>query len=190
MMDAMDAMDATDATDGTCEMTGDAGVAVSSGAAAHRTPRVDLVGTIVFAVALAITIPLRAERPVQIVFAAVSMVLFAIGAGTSLWAYVGALERSRTAEIGVGGLYLLTGTTAPRDIRRLMTSLLAVQVVLALTGAVVGVSGLSGTEVNVLAFGVLVPMFGIGMNGLWAVRHGAFGPRIDKATVPSNRVID
>ena len=39
--------------------------------------RADVLGTGVFVVAVALTIPLRDERPVQIVFAVVSMVLFA-----------------------------------------------------------------------------------------------------------------
>ena len=56
-------------------------------------------------------------------------------------------------------------------------------------GAIVGATGLSGSQVNALAFGILVPMFGIGMNGLWAVRHGTFGPRIDKSVQPTNRKI-
>jgi hypothetical protein len=134
--------------------------------------------------------PLRDERAAQFAVAVVSMVLFAVGAVTALWAYVSALERSRVHEIGVANLYLLTGPTAPRPIKRLMSGLLATQVVIALVGAIVGSMGLSGTEVNALAFGILVPMFGIGLNGLWAVRHGAFGPRLERTVQPSDRPID
>jgi hypothetical protein len=64
-----------------------------------------------------------------------------------------------------------------------------VQSVLALTGAIVGSLSLSGNQVNALAFGILVPMFGLAMNALWAVRHGRFGPRLDKSVQPSNRKI-
>ena len=152
-----------------------------------RPAKADALGTGVFVAALAIAVPLRDLRAAQITIGAVSMVLFAIGAGTALWAYVGALERSRTEEIGVANLYLLTGRTAPPPVKKAMSLLLVVQVVLAFAGAIVGATGLSGSEVNALAFGILVPMFGIGMNGLWAVRHGAYGPRVDKAAQPSNR---
>jgi hypothetical protein len=151
--------------------------------------RVDVVGTVVFAVAVAIGIPFHDERPVQVVFAVISMVLFTIGAAGCLWAYVSALERSRTSEIGVANLYLLTGPTAPTTIKRTMTIALAAQVVLALIGAIIGAASLSGNQVNALAFGILVPMFGLAMNGLWAVRHGQFGPRLDKSVQPSNRKI-
>ena len=154
-----------------------------------RSAKVDAVGTALFVVTLAIAMPLREERGAQIAIGAVSMLLFAMGAGAALWAYVGALERSRTEEIGVANLYLLTGTGAPRPVKRMMSLLLAIQVVLAFTGAIIGATGLRGSQVNALAFGILVPMFGIGMNGLWSVRHGTFGPRINKSAQPSNRKI-
>jgi hypothetical protein len=143
----------------------------------------------VFVVALAVAVPLRSERAAQVLIAVVSMVLFAIGVFASLWAYVAALERSRKEEIGVANLFLLTGPAAPKPVKRLMAGLLLAQVLLALAGAIVGASGLTGKQVNALAFGVLVPMFGIGMNGVWAVRHGTFGPRVDKSTRPTNRPI-
>lgn len=151
--------------------------------------RADTIGTAIFVVALAVALPLRNERPLQIAFGVVSMVLFAIGAVGCLWAYVSALERSRTDEIGVANLYLLTGPTAPKKIKTTMSLLLAAQVVLAFAGAIVGAVGLSGNQVNALAFGILVPMFGLAMNALWAVRHGAFGPRVDRSVQPTNRKI-
>ena len=49
------------------------------------------------------------------------------------------------------------------------------QIVVAIAGATIGVVGLDKGQLNALAFGVLVPMFGIGANGIWAVRHGTFG---------------
>lgn len=151
--------------------------------------RADTIGTALFVIALAVAIPLRDERPMQIVYAVVSMVLFAVGAVGCLWAYVSALERSRSDEIGVANLYLLTGPTAPTPIKRRMSLLLAAQVVLSLGGAIVGSAGLTGNQVNALAFGILVPMFGLAMNALWAVRHGAFGPRVDGSVQPTNRKI-
>ncbi len=164
-------------------------LAVDPSAGAHWV-RADLVGTAVFAVVIAVGIPLRDDRSMQIVVGAVSMVLFAAGAATGLWAYISALERSRVHEIGVANLYLLTGPTAPKRVKLSMTLALIAQVAIALTGAIVGASGLSGDEVNALAFGILVPMYGIGLNGMWAVRHGAFGPRVERSVQPSNRSID
>lgn len=155
-----------------------------------RAVLVDTVGTAAFVLVVAIGLLFRDDRPAQFAVGAISMVLFATGAVAALWAYVSALERSRVHEIGVANLYLLTGPTAPTPVKRLMSALLATQVVVALAGAIVGAIGLSGSEVNALAFGILVPMFGIGLNGIWAVRHGTFGPRIDRGVHPSNHPID
>ena len=66
--------------------------------------------------------------------------LFAAGIATSLWAYSAALERSRTEEVGVANLFLLTGSTAPKPVKRAMSAALGVQVVAALVGASVGVT--------------------------------------------------
>jgi hypothetical protein len=146
-----------------------------------RLVRSNLVGTAAFLLALMIAIPFKNERFAQFLIGVVSVVLFAIGIATSLWAYTSALERSRVEEVGVANLYLLTGPTAPKDVKRVMVGALVVQVVAALVGAFVGVVGLQDNEVNALAFGVLVPMFGIGMNGAWAARYGSYGPRVTAA---------
>ena len=151
--------------------------------------RGNLLGTAVFVLALAIAIPFRSHRPAQVLIAVVSLALFAIGIAPSLWAYTTALERSRIDEVGVANLFLLTGPTAPRPVKRAMSSALLVQIVAALGGAIVGVVGLEVSDLNALAFGVLVPMFGIGMNGAWAARYGSFGPRVNPAAKPSNRKI-
>jgi tryptophan-rich sensory protein len=156
----------------------------------HRLVRGAEIGTAAFVAVVAIAIPLRDERPAQVAVAVVSMVLFAVGAVAALWAYIAALERSRTHEIGVANLYLLTGPTAPRPIKLRLSLLLVAQVVVAFGGAIIGAAGLSGSQVNALAFGILVPMFGIGVNGAWAVRHGRFGPRRDPSVQPTDRPID
>jgi hypothetical protein len=152
--------------------------------------RLDLAGTAVFLIALAVAIPMRSHRFAQFIIGGVSMALFAIGVATTLWAYTRALDRSRVEEVGVANLYLLTGDTAPKPVRRTMSLALAVQIVAALTGAWIGVVGLDEGQLNALAFGVLVPMFGVGMNGVWAALHGSYGPRVGKAVSPTDHEID
>lgn len=143
-----------------------------------------------FLVGLAIAVPLRSERWAQILIAVVSIALFAVGVASSLWAYAAALDRSRVEEVGVANLYLLTGFTAAAPVKRAMVGALVVQVLASFGGATVGVIGLENSDLNALAFGVLVPMFGIGMNGAWAARYGSYGPRLNPATKPSNRKIN
>jgi len=154
-----------------------------------RLVRADLAGTALFAVAVGIAVPLRTERWAQVLIVVVSVALFAIGVGSSLWAYASALDRSRVEEIGVANLYLVTGATAPTPIKRALLGALAVQVLASLGAASVGVVGLEDRQLNALAFGVLVPMFGIGMNGAWAARYGSYEPRVQPAAKPSNRKI-
>ena len=149
--------------------------------------RADLVGTGVFVGALAIAVPLRTERWAQVLIAVVSVALFALGVGASLWAYAAALERSRVQEVGVANLYLLTGATAPPPVKRALLTALAIQVAASIGAASVGVVGLNDSQLNTLAFAVLVPMFGIGMNGAWAARYGSYGPRVNPTAKPSNR---
>ena len=152
--------------------------------------KLDIAGSALFAVVMAVAVPLRNDRSAQVAIAAVSLALFAVGVAVGLWAYTSALERSRTDEVGVANLFLLTGPTAPRAVKRLMSLALAAQVVIALVGASIGAGGLQQGQLNALAFGVLVPMFGVGMNGLWAARYGSFGPRVLKAVRPDNRKIE
>ncbi len=155
----------------------------------ERVVRLDLAGTVVFVVAMAIAVPSKAHRFAQFLIGGVSMALFAVGIATTLWAYTRALARSRVDEVGVANLFLLTGDTAAPSVKRRMSMALAVQVVAALGGAWIGVVGLHKGQLNALAFGVLVPMFGIGMNGVWAARHGSYGPRLDKAVSPTDHEI-
>ncbi len=56
-----------------------------SDAPGHGWLRTDVVGTVVFTVVIAVGVPLHRERPMQFVVGAVCMVLFAIGAATTLF---------------------------------------------------------------------------------------------------------
>jgi len=151
-----------------------------------RLVRGNRIGTVVFLAALAIGVPFKTDRWAQVIVIVVSVALFAAGVATSLWAYARALELSRVRNVGVANLFLLTGETAPKAVKWWMSAALAVQVIAAIVGASVGMSGLEKSQLTPLAFGVLVPMFGIGMNGAWAARYGSYGPRIDPAATPSN----
>lgn len=116
-----------------------------------------------------------------LVAVAVDLVLFLIGCVVFLWAFGVAVNRSRTDAIGIGGLYFLQGS-APRQVQVALLVPFGVQVVVALVTA-----GLR--PFTSLAFGVLVPMFGLAQAGLWGARYGHFGSRSDdekpSGTAPS-----
>lgn len=123
-------------------------------------------GTALFsATAIGATV-FEALRPIAV---AVALALFAVGCVVFLVAFATAVERSRTEAIGIGGLYFLAGS-APSTVQRSLLGSVVVEVVVALATA--GIRMFTS-----LAFGTLVPMFGLGLAGLWAARHGRFGSR-------------
>jgi hypothetical protein len=101
--------------------------------------------------------------------AALSGVLFLIGCVVFLWAYAIAVARSRTDAIGIGGLYFLADS-APREPAFRLRLSFGVEVVAAIVSA-------SIRPFTPMAFGFLVPVYGLGMMGLWGARHGTFEPR-------------
>lgn len=117
------------------------------------------------------------NSPLRKLVAIVDLLLFAVGVATFIWGYFSAVQRSRSDEISVAGLFLLIDGVASKSVMRIMNSALAVQVVVGLGGALVrrSTNGVSGST---LAFGVLVPLLGLGLNGLWASKFGSFGKRI------------
>ena len=138
--------------------------------------RADAAGTVVFAVTAGLAAALFTTA-MQWLGAVTAFVLFAVGVFTFLWAYVIAIGRSRTDDISVTSLFLLTGVSTPRRVRVAMNGLLAAQVAIATITTFARLDGPDGNPGSSLAVGFLVPMFGIGMNGLWAARHATFGPR-------------
>jgi hypothetical protein len=146
--------------------------------------RADLAGTALFLVSGAIGSLVTGARVATVI---VSVALFALGCVAFVISFLRAAERSRRDEIGVANLYLLTGETAPPSVKRTMSAALAVQIVACLAFGAIGFSGLGTDEVNPMAFGILVPTFGLGLNGMWAARHGRFGPRIVVSQEPRRR---
>lgn len=140
---------------------------------------VDATGTAVFVVT-AVVEAILLERWTELVGVTVALVLFAAGCVAFLLAYAQALQRSRHDEIAVASLFLLAGPGVPGPVKAKLGGLLAVQVVVALTTAII-------RSFSPLAFGVLVPVFGVGLNGLWAARYGAFPPRRARPTRSDHR---
>jgi hypothetical protein len=104
------------------------------------------------------------------VHAALSIVLFVIGTGALLWAYALGVSRSRTELVTVPGLFFLAGDVAPRATRRALWIATAVEVVAAVAAA-------SIRPYSEVAFGILAPMYGLGMMAVWGGRYGVFPPR-------------
>jgi hypothetical protein len=148
----------------------------------RRIVRLNVIGTVLFTVS-AVLAAVVFDGPAKVQGVVVDLALFAIGVAAFLWGYWVAVQRSRQDELSVAELYFLLGAAIPRDVKRTMNLCLLVQTVVAVATAMTRLTTPSDTASSgssagsTLAFGVLVPMFGLGLNGLWAAVHGNFGPR-------------
>lgn len=122
---------------------------------------------VVAAVAAALS-PSALGRPALVL----DVALFGAGVVAFAAGYFRGVNRSRREVVSIGGLYFLAGDVAPPDVRRRLLGALAVQVVVGLGTAV-------ARPYTDLAAGVLVPMYGLGLCGLWASRHGRFPRRAE-----------
>jgi hypothetical protein len=148
-----------------------------AGEPGNRLLVADLVATVVLVVLLVGAV--IAPDPVGLVAAAWSLLLFVVGCGLFLWAFAIAVRRSRVDAIGIDGLFFLTGT-APSAVRRRFLVLLAVQ-------SLASIGAAAARPFTTVAFGVLAPMFGLGIQGLWSARYGRFAPRDDAGATRSRR---
>ncbi len=121
-----------------------------------------LVGTSAAAAALPDTFGL--------VHAVLACVLFAVGTGGLLWAYALGVSRSRTDAVTLVGLFFLGGGAAPPEVRRPFRIALGVEVLVVVAAAAV-------RPYSEVAFGILAPMFALGLMATWGGRHGSFPPR-------------
>lgn len=137
---------------------------------------VGAVGTVVFAVAAGAA--LIAPDIASVPFAVISSLLFAVGCVAFIWAYARSITRSRSEHVTVVGVYALSGST-PRNIQRRFHLFTAAQIVIAVGSAVM-------RPFTMQAFGILVPMFGLGLGGLWAARNGTFASRAQQGVTISS----
>lgn len=131
--------------------------------------RASMAGTVVFALA-AVLAAVTAADPLVVAAVVVDLLLFVAGCAAFVVTLVRAAGRSRTEEVTLSGVWWLAGS-APANVRRMLLGAFAVQVVVALATA-------SARPFTGLAFGILVPTYGLGLVGLWAVRLGMFPPRV------------
>lgn len=142
--------------------------------------RLIVLTNIVLTAAFIVTSALAAiifEQPWRSIAVATSLVCFTVGVLAFLWGYWTAVQRSREDEIGVAVLYFLMDGVSPVPVSRLMNTLLGVQCAVAL-GTALSRPSTDGKPGSTLAFGILVPMLGLGLSGLWGAVHGTFRPRI------------
>lgn len=127
--------------------------------------RLDAAGTLLFLV-VTVVASLSDADPVTVANIVVSSALFLGGCVAFTIGFLRAAGRSRTEVIDMAGLFYLTGT-APRAVRRTFLGLWFAQIAIA-TASVVTVTP---------PFGVMAPVWGIGLIAAWGARHGTFSVR-------------
>lgn len=127
--------------------------------------RFDVWATVVFAVVslAAAAVP----DPLEYASVPLDLALFVVGCSAFLWAYAVAIGRSRYEVLTMGGVFFLGEGVAPPRVARVMRVALAAQVLVAVVTAAV-------RPFTALAFGVLVPVLGLGLMALWGAHHGRF----------------
>lgn len=126
--------------------------------------------TVAFAFGSAVAISSEGAAALVAIF---DLVLFALACLVFARTLVAAAQRSRTEELTVASIWLLSGQ--PKEMQRWLLGCLGVQVAVALVAA-----GLR--PYTSVAFGILAPTFGLALCGLWAVRSGTFPPRASGRT--------
>jgi hypothetical protein len=137
--------------------------------------RLNAIFTVLFVVTAGLAVAYF-EQPWKTIAVVVCLASFSVGVVAFLWGYWSAVQRSREDNISVAAMYFLIDKCAPASIARQMNGLLGVQFIAGLVTAGLR-SSTDGKRGSTLAFGILVPMLGLGLNGLWAAFHGHFEPR-------------
>ncbi|TMK88638.1 MAG: hypothetical protein E6G57_05785 [Actinobacteria bacterium] len=128
--------------------------------------RASWAGTVLFGIGTVLGVV--APDQLQWLGFAVSLTLFIAGCAVFVWAFVLAVGRSRTDEIAVSNLYLLSG--APSDVRTQLFGSLAVELVVAIGTA-------AARPYTIAATAILAPVYGLALCGRWSARYGTFPPR-------------
>lgn len=117
------------------------------------------------------------DQPWKVIAVVVCLVSFSVGVVAFLWGYWTAVQRSRHDNIAVASLYFLADKSAPKSVAVRMNTLFGAQIFIGLATALLR-SSTDGKAGSTLAFGILVPVLGLGLNGLWGAQNGEFPPRI------------
>ncbi len=106
----------------------------------------------------------------EILALVVALGLFGVGAILFMWAFFLSADRSRLEEVAVVEVYFLAGKVAPGVVKLHFFGALMAQIV-------IGVTTASIRPFTSLAFGILVPVLGLGVTGRWSAEHADYRTR-------------
>lgn len=128
--------------------------------------------TVAFALFATITFLVR-QPGLDLVFAAVSAILFFVGAGVLGLGFWNGIQRSKVDEVRIAGLLSVDKSHVSTSARNRLW--LAILIQIAVTFAFAALRPFTQQ-----AFGVLVPTLGLGFAALWGSRFAKFFPRKDR----------
>ncbi len=109
----------------------------------------------------------------DLIYAIVSAIAFFIGTGILGLGMWNGIQRSKLEEVRLTGLLAVDTSHVPASPRNKLWLAIIVQVVVTFTFA-------SLRQFTQQAFGVLLPMVGLGLAALWGSRFAKFHPRDDR----------
>lgn len=119
---------------------------------------------------IALTVALFGSDRVRNAVAIGCVAVFVAGAALFTWAFLIAAGRSRLEDVSVAGAFFLADGAVAKSDRVWAYGLLAAQ-------SAIGVAAASADPYTAMAFGILVPMFGIGTLAFVGSAHGVFRVR-------------
>lgn len=129
--------------------------------------RINVVVTVVQA--LSLLVAFFSSDSVRNIVAIGCAAVFVAGAALFSWAFLIAAGRSRREDVTVAGAFFLAGSIEAPD-RRWAFGLLTAQ-------TLIGLAGAGADPYTTMAFGILVPMFGLGVIAFLGSAHGVFRQR-------------
>ncbi len=115
----------------------------------------------------AVSIPAAAlPDTLGVLNAVVSLVLFGIGCIGFIWAFFISAARSRTEQLHIAGIYFLSKSAPPYLAWYFRFQLIIICVIAFTTAGI--------RPFTALAFGILTPVYIMGVMGLWGAKWGSF----------------
>lgn len=130
--------------------------------------RVDVIATAILSVLSALTFLLADS--LDLIYAAVSAILFFVGAALMALGLWNGIQRSRTEDVTLVGLAAISKSHVPARVRNILWAMIVIQIAVTVLFA-------SLRPFTQQAFGILAPTFSLGVAILWSSRFGSFHRR-------------
>lgn len=113
------------------------------------------------------------DGAIDIPFAVVSSILFFVGTALSALGLWNGIQRSRVDDVSLAGLVAIDTRFVPKRVRNILWAVIVGHTTITIIAA-------TQRLFTAQAFGLLAPMFGLGVALVWASRHATFARRTER----------